>query len=91
MGFILDGLDTESYDREYSDRDLLRRIVSYFRPYGRKMALVAIMLTLNSVAGSGRPIIIDFIIEPEANVFPMVPPGAGIMEMVLEDQEETKQ
>jgi len=58
MGFILDGLDTESYDREYSDRDLLRRIVSYFRPYGRKMALVALMLTLNSVAGSGRPIVI---------------------------------
>ena len=58
MGFILDGLDTESYDREYSDRDLLRRIVSYFRPYGRKMALVALMLTLNSVAGSARPIII---------------------------------
>ena len=58
MGFILDGLDTESYDREYSDRDLLLRIVSYFRPYGRKMALVALMLTLNSVAGSGRPIVI---------------------------------
>ncbi len=58
MGFILDGLDTESYDREYSDRDLLRRIISYFRPYGRKMALVALMLTLNSVAGSGRPIVI---------------------------------
>ena len=58
MGFIFDGLDTESYDREYSDRDLLRRIVSYFRPYGRKMALVALMLTLYSVAGSGRPIVI---------------------------------
>jgi len=58
MGFILDGLDTESYDREYSDRDLLRRIVSYFRPFGHKMAVVALMLTLNSVAGSGRPIVI---------------------------------
>ncbi len=43
MGFIFDGLDTESYDREYSDRDLLRRIVSYFRPFGRKMALAALM------------------------------------------------
>ncbi len=58
MGFILDGLDTESYDREYSDRDLLLRIISYFRPHGRKMALVALMLTLNSVAGSARPIVI---------------------------------
>ena len=30
MGFILDGLDTESYDRTYSDRELIRRIVGYF-------------------------------------------------------------
>ena len=58
MGFILDGLDTESYDREYGDRELLRRIVANFRPHGRKMALVALMLTLNSAAGSGRPIVI---------------------------------
>ena len=33
MGFILDGLDTEAYDRNYSDRELLRRILGYFRPY----------------------------------------------------------
>jgi acetolactate synthase I/II/III large subunit len=30
-----------------------------------------------------RPIILEFIIEPEANVYPMVPPGAGINEMEL--------
>jgi ABC-type multidrug transport system fused ATPase/permease subunit len=66
MGFILDGLDTESYDREYSDRDLLRRIVSYFRPFGRKMALVALMLTLQSVAGAGRPIVIAKAIDQVA-------------------------
>ena len=58
MGFILDGLDSESYDRQYSDRDLLRRIVSYFRPHGRKMALIAVMITLNSVMGALGPIVI---------------------------------
>jgi ATP-binding cassette subfamily B protein len=58
MGFILDGLDTESYDREYSDRELLRRILDYFKPHQRKVALVALMLTLNSIAGSGGPIMI---------------------------------
>jgi hypothetical protein len=41
MGFILDGLDTESYDRKYNDRELLQRILSYFRPYTRYMILVA--------------------------------------------------
>ena len=40
MGFILDGLDTEAYDRTYRDRDLLIRIGGYFRPYARQMLLV---------------------------------------------------
>ena len=50
MGFILDGLDTEAYDRHYSDRELVRRIISYFRPYARQMAMVAAMIALNSAA-----------------------------------------
>jgi len=59
MGFVLDGLDTESYDRTYTDRELVRRIVSYFRPHTRKMILVGIMIALNSAAGSGGPILIS--------------------------------
>lgn len=58
MGFILDGLDSEAYDRNYTDRDLIRRIADYFRPYTRQMALVAAAITLNSAAGSAAPIII---------------------------------
>ena len=30
-----------------------------------------------------RPIFIDFIIQREKNVYPMVPPGSGIQEMLL--------
>ena len=58
MGFILDGLETESYDRHYSDRELLERIVGYFRPYRGRMALIAVMITLNSVMGALGPIVI---------------------------------
>ena len=58
MGFILDGLETEAYDRSYSDRELLARIVSYFRPYTRQMILVAVAISLNSAAGTGGPILI---------------------------------
>lgn len=58
MGFILDGLDTESYDRTYSDRELLDRIISYFRPYAGRMGVIAIMITLNSVMGALGPIVI---------------------------------
>jgi ABC-type multidrug transport system fused ATPase/permease subunit len=59
VGFILDGLDTEAYDRSYSDRELLRRIISYFRPHARQMILVAAMILLNSAAGTGGPILIS--------------------------------
>jgi len=58
MGFILDGLETESYDRQYSDRELLDRIIGYFRPHTKPMALVAVMITLNSVMGALGPIVI---------------------------------
>ena len=63
MGFILDGLDTEDYDRNYSDRELLRRIIDYFWPYRRQMVLVAAAITLNSAAGSGGPILISEAID----------------------------
>jgi ABC-type multidrug transport system fused ATPase/permease subunit len=63
MGFVLDGLDTEAYDRSYSDRELLNRIVGYFGPYRRQMALVAIAIALNSAAGTGGPILISRAID----------------------------
>jgi ATP-binding cassette subfamily B protein len=59
MPFILDGLDSEDYDRSYKDSELLRRIVGYFRPYREKILLTSLMLTLNSIAGTAGPILIS--------------------------------
>ena len=67
MGFILNGLDTEDYDRQYGDRVLLQRIIGYFKPYTRQMILVAVMITLNSLAGTGTPILIARAILPQAS------------------------
>ncbi len=58
MGFVLDGLDTEAYDREYGDRELMARILHYFRIHRRQVFFVAVALTVNSIAGSGAPIAI---------------------------------
>lgn len=58
MGFILDGLETEAYDRTYGDRVLVARVLRYFRPHARRMGLIAGAITLNSVAGMGGPILI---------------------------------
>jgi len=59
MGFILDGLDTESYDRNYSDKELLGRIMDYFRVHSRKMLSVAALLLVDSVTSTAGPIIIS--------------------------------
>lgn len=74
MGFVLDGLDTESYDRSYPDRVLLRRIVTYFRPHSLKMILVSLALALTSLAGAVAPIVIARLIDlilarPGASLF----------------------
>jgi ATP-binding cassette subfamily B protein len=58
MGFILDGLDSESYDRAYSDRELMRRIVRYFSAEWRRMLLVALMIVLTSLSSTARPLLI---------------------------------
>jgi ABC-type multidrug transport system fused ATPase/permease subunit len=58
MGFVMDGLDAEAYDRSYSDATLVRRIVGYFRPHTRTMATVVVMVVLASIASTGTPLIV---------------------------------
>ena len=58
MGFLMDGLDAEAYDRSYSDRELLTRILSYFQPYWPLMSFVAVMIVLNSLLDALLPILI---------------------------------
>jgi ATP-binding cassette subfamily B protein len=59
MGFIMDGLDAEAYDRNYSDRALLLRILKYFRPERWAMLLVAATIALASVADAVLPVLIS--------------------------------
>jgi ATP-binding cassette subfamily B protein len=59
MPFILDGLESEDYDRSYKDRELLGRILGYFRPFRNQILVTSLMLTLNSAAGTAGPILIS--------------------------------
>ncbi|MEJ7838069.1 MAG: ABC transporter ATP-binding protein [Thermomicrobiales bacterium] len=87
MGFIMHGLDAEDYDRNYSDRELLGRVRDYFRPAASSMAIVAIMIVLNSTASLVQPVLtswgIDEIIENDnINVLWIVSGGlllAGVL------------
>lgn len=60
MGFILEGLDVEDYDRTYSDRALLRRIMGYFRPKAGLMALIAVAIVAQSLNQSALPLLISW-------------------------------
>lgn len=59
MGFVMDGLDPEPYDRAYTDRQLVRRISSYFRDKLPLMGLVAGIIVLNSIMDTVLPILIS--------------------------------
>jgi ATP-binding cassette, subfamily B, bacterial len=58
MGFILEGLDAEEYDRKYSDGALVQRILGYFRPQARKMLIAAAMITGTALLDAGIPIFV---------------------------------
>jgi ABC-type multidrug transport system fused ATPase/permease subunit len=56
MGWV--GLEAEEYDRFiYKDTDLLKRIISYFEPYKKYMAIVIAFLTFSSLTTAFVPLI----------------------------------
>lgn len=59
MGFIMDGLDAEEYDRGYNDRDLVKRIINYFRPQAGRMLVVSVAIILTSIVNTLLPIFIS--------------------------------
>jgi ATP-binding cassette, subfamily B, bacterial len=59
MGFIMDGIAAEKYDRTYTDRQLLRRIGKYFRPYLGLMVFVAVLIFLGAALDALLPILVS--------------------------------
>src|SRR6266576_908948 len=58
MGFIMDGLDAETYDRKYADSQLVARIIGYFRPQSTMMLFVSVLVLLNSLMDTAYPLLI---------------------------------
>ena len=63
MGFIMDGLEAEDYDRTYTDAELVIRIIGYFRPHMWKMITVALVVFLSSVMHLLLPIIVSLALD----------------------------
>jgi ATP-binding cassette subfamily B protein len=53
------GLDTEAYDREYSDRQLLHRIFRYFAPHRRSVVVVGLFIAGIALLGAAQPLAVS--------------------------------
>ncbi|MHA2258346.1 MAG: ABC transporter ATP-binding protein [Promethearchaeota archaeon] len=57
------GLDAEEYDRIYSDKELLSRIIKLFKPYRKSMVIVIVFMIINSFSFGILPLLTREIIE----------------------------
>ncbi len=57
MGFF-SNLDAEGYDRQYSDRELIQGIGAYFKPYAKRLLLIALMLLLIAGSNATLPVLV---------------------------------
>jgi ATP-binding cassette subfamily B protein len=62
MGFF-SGLATEAYDRQYSDRELVRRIISYFKQHSKRLSVISVLLVLTAIAGVAVPVLVSNAID----------------------------
>ncbi len=58
MGFF-SNLDTEAYDREYSDKELLKRIIQYLSPYQGKLVWISVLLVIIGASSASLPLVIS--------------------------------
>jgi ATP-binding cassette subfamily B protein len=61
MGFF-EGLDTEKYDRQYTDRELTRRIVGYFKVMRSRMILIIVLTVALSAVMAALPVVVSRVI-----------------------------
>lgn len=60
---IYEGLENETYDRNYKDKELVKRILQYFKPYKTQMTIVIFLLILVTVLEIFVPITISRVVD----------------------------
>jgi acetolactate synthase-1/2/3 large subunit len=77
------------YERRYvgtrlSGPDFVKVAEAYGLPAVRVTDKVQVPAAIEQAMAHPGPFLIDFIVEPEENVYPMVPPGAALAEIIEE-------
>jgi ATP-binding cassette subfamily B protein len=60
MSMMRDALAAEAYDREYANRDLMRRLAVYFRPHWRQFVMIVMTVSFLSLASAALPVLIGY-------------------------------
>ncbi|MCC7118679.1 MAG: ABC transporter ATP-binding protein [Anaerolineales bacterium] len=62
MGFF-SGLNDEKYDRQYTDRDLVRRMTLYFRAQKSRLVGASGLIILLGIIGAALPIVVSKVVD----------------------------
>ena len=62
MGFFA-GLNDEKYDRQYTDRELMRRIITFFKPQTKRLVLVMVLVIVIAGIGAALPVVVARMVD----------------------------
>lgn len=62
MGFFA-GLNDEKYDRQYTDRELIKRILGYFKPQAKRLAVISLLVILIAGIGAALPVVVARMVD----------------------------
>jgi ATP-binding cassette, subfamily B, bacterial len=62
MGFFA-GLNDEKYDRQYTDRELVRRIFGYFKPQTSRLVWVLLLVVVLAIIGAAMPVVVARMVD----------------------------
>ncbi len=62
MGFFT-GLNDEKYDRQYTDRVLVRRMIGYFNTQTRRLGFASIVIMVLAVIGASLPVVVSRMVD----------------------------
>jgi ATP-binding cassette subfamily B protein len=62
MGFFA-GLNDEKYDRQYTDRELMRRIITFFKPQTKRLVLVTVLVIVLAGIGAALPVVVARMVD----------------------------
>lgn len=62
MGFFA-GLNEEKYDRQYTDRELTRRIIGFFREQRARLSLASVVILVLAFIGAALPVVVSNMVD----------------------------